>query len=81
MPVGAVHCLAASVLDHKQVCKASAPLYRCDGVGDKFTHPRSACFPPRQTRLSHAVAHIQLCSTLLRAIVTFGQPLRGGFRA
>lgn len=49
-PVGTVHRLAALVLCRKQVCEAattsSAPLYRCDGVGDKFTHPVLLAFLP-----------------------------------
>lgn len=50
--VGAAHRLAASALDRKQALEPTAaslpPLHRCDSVGDKFAHPRSARFPPRQ---------------------------------
>lgn len=85
--VGTEHRLAASALHRKQAFEPTAaslpplPLYRCNSVGDKFAHPPFCLLSSQATFVSHAIAHIQLCSALLQAIVTFGQPLRGGFRA
>lgn len=79
--VGTAHRLAASAMDRKQAFEPNAaslpppplPLYRCP--------PPFCLLSSQATFVSHAIAHIQLCSALLQAIVTFGQPLRGGFRA